>query len=289
MQWLPVKKTLLTATLSGLIFLVAAQLCFVKLANANPYIDHIQVSPPVNPTISILSPAENNTLHSSNELTISFKATIKSESATVWITRVHYKTSWQPNNITVWQWSDHDPMTPEDDDPYLPEYSYNLSLTGIPEGKQTVTITVYGSGGYSENAVRYYFRAASYYTVGFTIDTVPPRVSVLELDNTTFVEPEFPLSFTVNESFSKISYVLDNQDNVTIDGNTTLTGLSNGVHNVTVYAWDATGNAGSSETITFTIAEEPEPFPTAFVATASGTSLAVVGVGLLVYFKKRKR
>jgi nitrous oxidase accessory protein NosD len=33
----------------------------------------------------------------------------------------------------------------------------------------------------------------------------------------------------------------------------------------------------------------PEPFPTALVATASGTLVAVIGVGLLVYFKKRKR
>ena len=32
-----------------------------------------------------------------------------------------------------------------------------------------------------------------------------------------------------------------------------------------------------------------EPFPTALVIAASGVSLAVIGVGLLVYFKKRKR
>jgi multisubunit Na+/H+ antiporter MnhC subunit len=36
--------------------------------------------------------------------------------------------------------------------------------------------------------------------------------------------------------------------------------------------------------------EEPEePFPTALVITASGITVAVVAVGLLVYFKKRKR
>jgi N-acetylneuraminic acid mutarotase len=33
---------------------------------------------------------------------------------------------------------------------------------------------------------------------------------------------------------------------------------------------------------------EQQPFPTALVATASGLSVAVVGLGLLVYFKKRK-
>jgi nitrous oxidase accessory protein len=33
---------------------------------------------------------------------------------------------------------------------------------------------------------------------------------------------------------------------------------------------------------------EPESFPTALIATASGVSVAIIGVGLLVYFKKRK-
>jgi hypothetical protein len=42
-----------------------------------------------------------------------------------------------------------------------------------------------------------------------------------------------------------------NKKNVTIAGNTTLTGLSSSVHNLTVYAWDEAGNIGSSETITF--------------------------------------
>jgi N-acetylneuraminic acid mutarotase len=34
--------------------------------------------------------------------------------------------------------------------------------------------------------------------------------------------------------------------------------------------------------------QQPEPFPTSLVIAASGTAVAVVGVGLLVYFKKRK-
>ena len=75
---------------------------------------------------------------------------------------------------------------------------------------------------------------------------------------------------------------------MTISGNTTLTGLPNGDHNVTVYATDEFGNTGASQIIYFSV-EVPEPFPTALVATASGTALAIVGVVLLVYLKKRKR
>jgi hypothetical protein len=70
-------------------------------------------------------------------------------------------------------------------------------------------------------------------------------------------------------------------------GSTTLTGLSSGLHNVTVYAEDTFGNEGASETITFTV-EVPEPFPTTLVVATSIATVAMVSVGLLAYFKKRK-
>ena len=83
--------------------------------------------------------------------------------------------------------------------------------------------------------------------------------------------------------------MLDNESGVDVFGNATLSGLAYGVHNVTVYAVDTAGNIGTSETIIFTITEEPEPepFPVIPVATASVATIAVIGVGLLVYFKKR--
>jgi hypothetical protein len=68
------------------------------------------------------------------------------------------------------------------------------------------------------------------------------------------IAPDLPLNFTVDESCSKISYVLDGQENVTVAGNSTLSDLPIGEHNVTVYAWDSSGNNGASETIMFTIA-----------------------------------
>jgi len=59
---------------------------------------------------------------------------------------------------------------------------------------------------------------------------------------------------------------------MTINGNTTLSDLSYGEHNVTVFVTDENGNTGASETLFFTIEEPeepPEPFPTLLVATAS--------------------
>ena len=87
---------------------------------------------------------------------------------------------------------------------------------------------------------------------------------------------------------SQITYSLDGEGNITITGNTTLTGLANGDHNLTICGVDETGNLGTSKTTYFSV-EMPEPFPTAFVVAASGASVAFVGVGVLVYFRKRKR
>ena len=68
------------------------------------------------------------------------------------------------------------------------------------------------------------------------------------------------------------------------------TGLSNGEHNVTVYANDTFGYVYASQTVNFTVALPPEikPFPTVTVASVSGVLAVIVGAGLLVYFKKHK-
>jgi hypothetical protein len=99
---------------------------------------------------------------------------------------------------------------------------------------------------------------------------------------------DVPLNFEVDKSVSEMKYSLDGQENVTVVGNTTLAGLTNGYHNVTVYAADEAGNSGASETLLFDV-ELPEPFPTLLIAAASVAAAVLVGVGLLVYFKKRNR
>jgi N-acetylneuraminic acid mutarotase len=120
--------------------------------------------------------------------------------------------------------------------------------------------------------------------------SAPPVPCISSPENITYSVSSVLLTFTINKDTSWLGYSLDGKDNVTIAGNTTLTELANGEHNVIVYAQDNAGNIGASEPIQFTIAKpEPEPFQTTLVITASGVSLAVVGVGLLVFFKKRKR
>lgn len=127
-----------------------------------------------------------------------------------------------------------------------------------------------------------------------TLDSAPPNISNLSIENKTYNATDIPLNFTVNENISQVTYSLDGKDNVTIAGNTTLTGLSVGAHNLTVYAWDDAGNIGASQMVNFAVAnmtsatlQPSEPFPTALVIAASGASAAGIAVGVLVYFKKR--
>jgi parallel beta-helix repeat protein len=122
----------------------------------------------------------------------------------------------------------------------------------------------------------------------FYAPRIPLKISVLSPVNQTFNESSVPLSFAVNKQTGWMGYSLDGQDNVTVTGNSTINELTNGLHNVTVYARDEFDNAGASETINFNV-EVPGPFPAAPVAAASIATVVLVTAGLVVYFKKRAR
>ena len=113
----------------------------------------------------------------------------------------------------------------------------------------------------------------------------PARISISSPENIVYTANNVPLNLSVDMSSSNLSYSLDGQANVTIAGNTTLSDVSAGLHNVTVYAWDAAGNVGASETVTFTVAEL---FPV--VPVAIGVALVAVVIaatGSLLYNRKR--
>jgi hypothetical protein len=136
------------------------------------------------------------------------------------------------------------------------------------------------------NALYTYSAVNEQYTP-FGYGTVPPIIDVASPENRNYMSSEIALNFTVNRHVEWIGYSLDGKENVTATGNTTLTGLSAGLHNITVYAKDELGNTGASEVVVFSVAQES--FPAVPVAAASVATIAVMGVGLLVYFKKRNR
>jgi parallel beta-helix repeat protein len=92
-----------------------------------------------------------------------------------------------------------------------------------------------------------------HYPLMILYETTPPTITILSPENKTYaVNASIPLTFTVDEFASWMSYSLDGQANVTITENTTLPLLSDGWHYVTVYANDTFGNMGSA-TVYFTV------------------------------------
>jgi hypothetical protein len=174
--------------------------------------------------------------------------------------------------------------------------SFQASITGfvtlpeLSEGSHIVKVyEEYDIYNFSANSVFYpKYVSLGYDEVYFTVDDgKPPIISNLSFENKTYNQNDLSLNFTIDESASWIGYCLDGKANITIAGNTTLNGLTEGSHSIVVYANDTARNVGASETVTFTV-DTPEPFPTTQVATVvSGASVAVIGVGLFVYFRKR--
>ena len=293
------RKTLLSAiVISALLFSALAGIQFTKSGRANPihnvWISEGDVAPDRKtkpPTISILSP-EGNGVYSTDNISLSLKVRI-GDSVTAYyrvLREIYCETDWQTNKIYYYNrsWSS-----------LRPSSSDVISLTGIPDGNHTIKVYAVESGKYLThrgpigsglNAASYAYYYVNFNATGcalvrFTVDTTPPRVRFLSLENKTYTPSDLPLNFEMNMAFSEIAYSLDGQGNVTIFRNTTLTDLSYGVHDIKIYATDKAGNTGASDTISFTIAEA---FPTSMVMAAV-VILGVFGFGLLINLTRRKR
>jgi hypothetical protein len=117
---------------------------------------------------------------------------------------------------------------------------------------------------------------------------VSPYIEILSPKDKTYTTGSVSLSFAVDEATSWIGYSLDGQMNVTIAGNTTLSGLSVGSHNLIVYARDTSGNLAASEIIYFTVEiQQAQPFPIWIITVI--VIVVVVGTTFVVYFTKAKK
>ena len=260
-------------------------------ANPNPTFPHTvlrDVSPPEGaqaPIINIQTP-QNGSFHPKN-VTLTYDVILPNSygNLSYGVSELYYKGNWNPEITTI---------IPKDKFGSFPNSSYTIDLSDVRGGNISITVYAVGLGLIwkgsevidSSHRYTYYdgFEMVGYSTVSFVKDLVPPRISVLSPQNTTYTSPDAKLDFTVNEDVSQLLYSLDNAGNQTIEGNTTITGLLNGEHNVTLYVFDSVGNAASPKTIFFNV-NAPESF--LFVPVISVSIVAViVGVGLLVYFKK---
>jgi hypothetical protein len=310
------KKTLLTiAFISVLLLSAVAGTQLISFAKGNPFSQSVysgesypsvKVNPP---EVSIYSP-QNDRTYSTRDVLLSLNLSTKgSESFSVGdfhyissidIKEVYFTADWLQNKTMIYRspsvddWINNtakfffmgDWHDKYDDLPKIDFEKLSLNLTNVPDGNHTIRVYAVGSGSEHYIFNWYVFYVTGFSNVNFVVDTSPPKVKVLSLENKKYCLRDLPLNFTVNEAVSQVTYSLDGQENVTIAGNATLTGLPNGDHNVTVYATDEFGNAGASETIHFNV---EVPFPTTLVITPIA-SVSIIGSGLLlVYFKKRRR
>jgi hypothetical protein len=263
-----------------------------NLAGADPFFYYGEVPPKADttpPVISMSSP-ENNTVYNVNyvALTFSVSGPTGPNVNAPFVDKIYYRADWLQNTTYVYDIGISNYYTEVPDHEVYTEYSNNLNLTGIPEGNHSITLVTVYHGFYIVGITLTGFYINSSSVVNFTINT-PPSISVLSPQNKTYSASIVPLNLALDSPITQISYSLDGQENVTITGNTTLTVLFNGAHNVTVYAQDDTGNIGASETIPFIVADEPEtePFPTAY-SMGIVAVIVLVLLGATVYVLKRK-
>jgi hypothetical protein len=167
-----------------------------------------------------------------------------------------------------------------------------MDLPLLSEGSHTLKVVMYSNAIANRGGP---YTAIVYFTVETTGGLAPPTISNLSIAETTYNVTELPPQFITNKNDVLTTYSLDGQANVTVNGNTTLTSLTDGMHRLTLYVQDDWGNTGS-QAVVFTIqtpkpapTQTPNQFPTALFAVGSVAVAAVVAVTAVVYFKKRKR
>jgi parallel beta-helix repeat protein len=124
-------------------------------------------------------------------------------------------------------------------------------------------------------------------TSPYIFDYQPPIVGIVSPENATNTNGNLTVFFSASEEVSRATYSLDGNESAALSNGTLITGLSDGVHNLTVYAEDVFGNEGTSEIITFEVGTaSSETFPLVLIAAIS-VPVAFAIIGPLVYFKKR--
>jgi hypothetical protein len=185
-------------------------------------------------------------------------------------------------------------------------YSVFKTLENLANGNHILTVYAY----FTNKTV------SSIIDITVNVDTAfnPPKPSIISpLNQTTYNTREVPLTYTINSKIFHSYYSLDTANyaigRIEFTGNTTLTNLSEGLHklrlsleteshSLLVYDYfflTVSFTVDSNQTIP-TPTPSPEPtsqpatFPVSLVFVASVIVVAaVVGLGLLVYFKKHRR
>jgi len=125
----------------------------------------------------------------------------------------------------------------------------SMPTTRVYLGLAVVDDILYAIGGV--NGENWLNVNEQYMSLGY--GTVPPELQVLSPENKTYTSNDIQLVLSVNRPTTWMGYSLDDQDNVTITGDTELSDVSEGPHSVTVYVNDTFGNMASSGNVSFSV------------------------------------
>ncbi len=188
-------------------------------------------------------------------------------------------------------------------DPVLDEWSTAAKQTFYGRGEIAATIfddLIYAIGGsyseltssnpwgYTVNPDPIYEPDPPFPAVNYRYTPIGHGASELIAPNITVISPmdkedssgNVSIIYAVDELTDWVGYRLDEQDLVAITGNTTLIGLASGIHNITLYARDTSGNSGISETVKFTLTTGTDDVTTILVVA---TILVVVTAGIILF------
>ena len=307
------KRKFKAVLLSIALILFATSFSLIDLSAANPFSQSaysgekygVNAKPP---TVTILSP-ERGKVYTTRNITLNLNVSTRESKTTqggfrmttaIGMDKLSYVADWQQNTTLVFHSPDMEDRKNNvtsyyymgqsyDNHDDLPENNYenlSLTLTNVPDGNHTVYVIAEGVGEDYYIFNWYIFHVTGIASTQFTVKTTPPKISLLPFEDKAYLTSEVTLNFIMDESTSQLLYALDGKDNVTINGNTTLTGLPNGYHNITIYAKDESGNVGASETLFFSI-EIPDSLPIVCTAASIG-AVAIAGPIMLIHIKKRK-
>lgn len=266
------RKSLSVYTVIALLSLLIVSQA-ISIVNANPWAFSTQIDPPKGvapPIISINSP-QNNAIYSGK---YNISVSIERAQYGDYFSDIYYVTySIDNESVTI----PHDTAVLG-----LPQYATSFIGPNLTAGNHTLT---FKATGILYKPMNVFFLVDSTSQVNFVM-RITPSIKILTDRSTNITFSSFPLNFTVDQPLSWLGYSLDNLVNVTIGGNTTLTGLSAGNHSLVVYGNNTFGDMAKSETINFTAKEPKTSLP--LTAIAPVVIAIIISLGLLVYFRRRK-
>ncbi len=144
-------------------------------------------------------------------------------------------------------------------------------------------LTLFANGGCNIDNINPTSWNTSLAPINFSVyNSPPPSIVTFSPKSGSYITNNvtlgsIPLNFSVDKTTSWKGYSLDNQGNVTLTGNSTLTGLAYGNHTLEIFANDTVGNMGASQTVNFSI-EKPPPTET----IGSNIIIAVIAVSIAI-------